>query len=93
LINNAVQAMPTGGELKLAASVSEGKLRITVCDSGVGISEELKSKLFTPMITTKSKGQGLGLAVVKRLVEALDGSVTFESEKGEGTRFIIELPQ
>ena len=93
LINNAVQAMPSGGELELAASVSEGKLRILVCDTGVGISEEVKSKLFTPMITTKSKGQGLGLAVVKRLVEALDGSVTFESEKGEGTRFIIELPQ
>ena len=52
----------------------------------------LKAILFKPLTTTKSKGQGLGLAVVKRLIEALNGKVSFESEVGKGTKFIIELP-
>ena len=68
------------------------KATICVEDTGVGIPQEVRSKLFTPMITTKAKGQGLGLAVVKRLVEALEGSISFESEVGKGTRFIIVIP-
>ena len=93
LINNAVQAMPNGGKLKVHA-YAEGKENIiTVEDTGVGISEEAKSKLFTPLFTTKSKGQGFGLPVVKRMTEALGGKVTFESQKGKGTKFIIHLPK
>ena len=65
---------------------------ITVKDTGVGISEEQKLSCFTPLFTTKSKGQGFGLAVVKRLTETLGGTVTFESEDGKGTKFTIELP-
>ena len=53
---------------------------ITVKDTGVGIPEDVKPKLFTPMMTTKSKGQGFGLAVVKRMTEGLGGTVTFESQ-------------
>jgi signal transduction histidine kinase len=59
---------------------------------GEGIPEEVRSKLYTPLITTKSKGQGFGLAVVKRLTDTLGGTVTFESKVGQGTKFIIELP-
>jgi signal transduction histidine kinase len=51
-----------------------------------------KPKLFTPLFTTKSKGQGFGLAVSKRLIEALKGDITFESQEGKGTKFVIELP-
>ena len=92
LVNNAIQAMPDGGELKITGFQKEGKVHITVSDTGIGIPEEVKPKLFTPMITTKSKGQGLGLAVVKRLIEALDGTVTFESQEGKGTKFTINIP-
>jgi PAS domain S-box-containing protein len=92
LINNAVQAMPNGGKLTVTAKAVAGKAVIVVEDTGVGIPEEAKSKLFTPLFTTKSKGQGLGLAVVKRLMEAQGGTVCFESKKGKGTKFIIELP-
>ena len=56
-------------------------------DTGVGIPEEVKDELFTPLFTTKSKGQGFGLAVVKRMVEAMNGTITFESEVGKGTKF------
>lgn len=92
LVNNAIQAMPDGGILELTAQKMEHEVAISVADTGKGIPEEVKSKLFTPLVTTKAKGQGLGLAVVKRLVEALGGSITFNSELGKGTKFTITLP-
>jgi PAS domain S-box-containing protein len=92
LVNNAIQAMPDGGDLKIGTHKKESKITITIADTGRGIPEEVKAKLFTPMVTTKAKGQGLGLAVVKRLIEALNGSITFESQEGKGTKFTIQLP-
>ena len=73
LINNAIQAMPDGGKLEITGYREDNYACITVTDTGVGIDDEVKSKVFTPMFTTKAKGQGLGLAVVKRLVEAQGG--------------------
>jgi PAS domain S-box-containing protein len=93
LVSNAVQAMPRGGELKTCVYREEQDAVITVEDTGLGIPEEAKTKLFTPLFTTKSKGQGFGLAVVKRLTEALGGTITFDSEVGKGTKFILHLPQ
>jgi|GEM_PF-1375232 len=92
LINNAMQAMPDGGILSLTAYIADGKAFIEVIDTGVGIPDEIKPRLFTPLVTTKAKGQGLGLVVVKRLVEVLGGTITFESEEGKGTKFTITLP-
>lgn len=92
LITNAVQAMPDGGKLTVKGYIEKGNAYLIVEDTGVGIPKEVQPKLFTPMMTTKAKGQGLGLAVVKRLVEALGGKISFESQEGKGTRFIIALP-
>ncbi len=92
LVTNAVQAMPNGGELTIRARQEAGDNVITVQDTGIGIPDKVKPKLFTPFFTTKSKGQGLGLAVVKRMTEALSGTVTFESVEGNGTTFIVRFP-
>ncbi len=92
LIINAVQAMPAGGKLHINAYQEANKVVIKVQDTGTGIPEEAKNKLFTPLFTTKSKGQGFGLPVVKRLTEALEGTITFESTEGQGTTFTITLP-
>ncbi len=92
LTNNAIQSMPNGGTLTLAAYKKAEEVTITVSDSGKGIPEEVKPRIFTPLVTTKAKGQGLGLAVVKRLIEALQGNVSFESQQNKGTTFIVKLP-
>ncbi len=91
LINNAVQAMPDGGALEIEASKTQNQAVISVSDTGQGIPDEVKPRIFTPLMTTKAKGQGLGLAVVKRIVEALGGEVVFESELGKGTKFTVTL--
>jgi signal transduction histidine kinase len=92
LVNNAVQAMSKGGKLTIHAYKEANETIISFKDTGVGIPEAVKSKLFTPMFTTKSKGQGFGLAVIKRMTESLGGTVTFESQEGKGTTFIVRLP-
>lgn len=92
LINNSVQAMPKGGKLYVHAFKERNDTIITVEDTGCGIPKSIGSKMFTPMFTTKSKGQGFGLAVVKRVIEALGGTVTYESEVGKGSKFILRLP-
>ncbi len=90
---NGLQAIPdSGGELTINSSIREQKVIITVADTGKGIPDEIKSKIFKPLFTTKPKGQGFGLAVVKKLVEGLNGTVCFETSIGKGTKFIVEIP-
>ncbi len=93
LVTNAIQAMPDGGSLTIKAFQENNNVNLTVSDTGVGIPDEVKPKLFQPLMTTKSKGQGFGLAVVKRLVEAQGGTVSFESKVGLGTQFKIVFPK
>ena len=92
LIQNAVQAMPNGGTLKITAQTQNDYACISIEDTGEGIPQEVQSKLFTPLFTTKSKGQGFGLAVVKRLIEAQNGKITYKTQKAKGTTFTIQLP-
>jgi signal transduction histidine kinase len=91
LLNNAIQAMPEGGILQVNAVQKDEKVQISVKDTGSGIPESVKPKIFVPLFTTKSKGQGFGLAVCKRVVEAHGGTITFESQEGKGATFTVEL--
>jgi PAS domain S-box-containing protein len=92
LVTNAIQAMPNGGKVTIRAFKKQNNVCISIEDTGVGIPDEIKPKLFQPLMTTKSKGQGFGLAVVKRLVEKMGGTIRFESEINKGTTFTIEFP-
>ncbi len=92
LITNAIQAMPDGGSLRICASMDGGTALVSFEDTGIGIPRENLDKLFRPLFTTKSKGQGFGLAVCKRIVEAHGGTIGVESEVGKGSKFTIKLP-
>ncbi len=92
LVTNAYQAMQDGGALTISAKKQDGNVQISVIDTGHGISTEDQENLFEPLFTTKARGIGLGLAVSKNLVEANQGSITYQSQEEEGTTFTIFLP-
>ncbi|MDW8137980.1 MAG: ATP-binding protein [Bacteroidota bacterium] len=92
LLQNAIQAMPKGGEVHLELRAQNGYVRVAVSDTGPGIPPEIRDKLFLPNFSTKSSGMGLGLAIVRKTVEDLGGRVYFETELGRGTTFFVELP-
>jgi PAS domain S-box-containing protein len=92
LMTNALQAMPQGGRLTIRASKKRKATAITVQDTGEGIPRENMKKIFSPFFTTKAKGQGLGLPVCKRLVEAQGGTITVKSKVGKGSTFTVEIP-
>lgn len=85
--------MPDGGTLTLTGQASsQGQVSVKVKDTGVGISNAIKNQIFTPLFTTKPRGQGFGLAVCKRVIEAHGGTISFESTLGKGTEFTIQFP-
>ena len=92
LIINAVQAMPKGGNLTVTAHKEQESVTITVQDTGEGIAGENMNKIFNPFFTTKAKGQGLGLAVCRRLVKAQNGTITVRSQVGKGSTFALKIP-
>ncbi len=93
LIKNALEAMPDGGVLRFAVLKRNQRIVFRVSDTGCGIPEELQNQVFEPFVTFgKSKGTGLGMAIVKSVTEAHGGSVTLHSEVGVGTELEVSLP-
>ncbi len=105
LIRNAIQAMPKGGDLKIETQKNRELekspdqndyyrqfISITVADQGNGISKENLANVFNPFFTTKDHGTGLGLSISHNIVKAHQGTINVESEEGQGTRFIINMP-
>ena len=95
LVKNATQSLDDVEDKKLEVTVSEDdeNVCITIADNGKGISEEDAVRVFEPKFTTKTSGMGLGLAMVKNIVDAYDGSVTFTSQTNVGTVFTVKLPK
>jgi len=94
LVKNAIQAVPDVATPKVLVSVAkEGEyVKISVADNGIGIREENREKIFEPKFTTKNSGMGLGLGMVKNIVETYKGSIDFTSRPGKGTVFFVKFP-
>ncbi len=95
LVKNAIQSIPNDRDPKIEVNVSEldSNIVITVSDNGLGISNENKPKVFEPKFTTKSSGMGLGLPIIKNIIETYNGNITFTSNEGEGTTFKVSFPK
>jgi two-component system, NtrC family, sensor kinase len=95
LITNAIDAMPDGGCLRLAAHPDGDGVALVVTDTGTGIQSEDLARIFDPLFTTKplGKGTGLGLPILREIVEAHGGAVRLESRPGEGTTAVVRLPR
>ena len=93
LIKNALQSIPDGrdGRVCIALGALENQALICVSDNGAGIPDAVQDQVFSPHFTTKSSGTGLGLAMCKSMVEAMNGRVWFETKVGEGTRFFVQF--
>lgn len=94
LVNNALDAMPSGGSLDLLTAAQDGMACLQVRDSGAGISKDDIRKIFDPFFTTKvpGKGTGLGLAICREIVKAHGGAIEVQSEPGRGSWFTVKLP-
>jgi signal transduction histidine kinase len=97
LMLNAEQAMPGGGELtlqaqRLAECSGAPAIELSLIDTGVGMSEEVRARIFQTFFSTKHGGTGLGLPTTRRIIEAHGGTLDVESEVGRGTKFTLRLP-
>lgn len=92
LIENAIEAMPKGGELGISSRNERDGAVVEVADTGAGISEGNMKKLFTPFFTTKAQGLGMGLAICRRLVEAHGGTIDIAGKEGKGTTVVVTFP-
>jgi len=92
LVLNAIDAMPSGGTLRISSSSQDGHVLLSISDTGQGLTEEECARLFTPYYTTKQHGTGLGLAIVQSVVSDHGGKISVTSAPGSGATFVIELP-
>ncbi|HHT9116136.1 MAG: HAMP domain-containing protein [Planctomycetes bacterium] len=92
LIQNALDAMPKGGWLTIHARREDNFLAVTITDTGCGIPDTIKNKIFDPLFTTKPKGMGLGLAISSNIIQRHEGSIDLKSKEGDGASFTVKLP-
>jgi signal transduction histidine kinase len=91
LIRNARDAMPEGGRLSIEARPSGGEVAVEIADTGAGIPPEILSRIMEPLYTTKARGLGLGLAIVRTILDKIEGQLAVVSDPGRGSRFTVRL--
>ena len=94
ILSNAIDAIDNKGIITISTSKSNGSIRVSIKDTGRGISEDIQSKIFEPFFTTKEVGQGtgLGLSICHSIIEKHNGSINVKSEVGKGSEFVITVP-
>lgn len=93
LIRNAMDAVSDGGRIGLTITTDDAWVDVSILDNGAGIPPELLGRIFDPYVTTKAKGNGLGLMIVRRIVQAHGGTITCASHAGQGTCFTLRFPR
>ncbi len=91
LIRNARDAMPQGGRLAISGRAIDGTVEVSVADTGIGIEAKNLTRIMEPLYSTKARGLGLGLAIVRSIVEKNQGSLRVDSQPGKGTTFTVRL--
>jgi signal transduction histidine kinase len=91
-LRNALEAMPTGGEVEIRLKEKNNKIYVSIGDRGTGISKKTLSQLFRPFFTTKSSGTGFGLVIAQSILQAHKGRIRLESRKPTGTWIRMEWP-
>ena len=92
IIKNAIQAMPTGGELNILTEEKDGMVIVAIADNGIGMDSVTQDKIFEPHFTTKDSGSGLGLTMVYKIIKEHRGDITVSSSVGKGTQFNFIFP-
>ena len=93
ILINSIQSMQDGGTIDIKVEEDRETFQIEIEDTGCGISEENADKIFNPFFTTKEKGSGLGLSIVRKIIEGHRGTIDIQSKEGEGTRVEVQLPR
>jgi signal transduction histidine kinase len=92
LVKNSKAAMPKGGVFSISTNFADNEIRMSICDTGEGISKENLAKIFEPYFTTGVSGTGLGLTQVYKIIREHHGEITVDSMPGTGSEFKINLP-
>ncbi len=93
LMKNAVEAMPSGGHIELTLETKDNQARLTIADSGTGVDAKIRSRLFEPFVTTRESGTGMGLAIVRRIIDSMDGAIHYQTSGSlGGAEFSLSFP-
>ena len=93
ILINAIHSMQDGGTIDIKVEEGRDAYRVEIEDTGCGISKENADKIFNPFFTTKEKGSGLGLSIVRKIIEGHRGTIGIESIEGQGTKVQVQLPR